>query len=120
MSTVPLVTSGMRFCEVTGRYFTSSFLPTCFSRLAMMRWHSSTWYPVYLPSPRVYDSAPDESRTPIVMTPEFLTLAMVSFACANTPPQAAATATANKTFFMQLSWFRDSRGDETENEILDR
>jgi hypothetical protein len=43
MSTVPFCTSGMRFCEVTDWYFTSSFLPAAFSRLAMMRWHSSTW-----------------------------------------------------------------------------
>jgi len=43
MSTVPFCTSGMRFCEVTETYFTSSFLPTAFSTLVTMRWHSSTW-----------------------------------------------------------------------------
>jgi hypothetical protein len=43
----------------------------------------------------------------------------VSFAWANAPPQAAATATANRTFFMQISCPR-LRGGETENEILDR
>jgi hypothetical protein len=37
------------------------------------------------------------------MEPEFFTLAMVSFAWANAPPQAAATASVNKIFFMQIS-----------------
>jgi hypothetical protein len=52
---------------------------------------------------QVYDRAPDESRTPMVTTPEALTLAMVSFAWANTVPVAAATATASRTFFMMIS-----------------
>ena len=43
MSTVPFCTRGMRFCEVTGWYLTSSFLPTAFSAAAMMRWQISTW-----------------------------------------------------------------------------
>jgi hypothetical protein len=35
-STVPFCTSGTRFCEVTGWYLVSSFLPTTFSRSLMM------------------------------------------------------------------------------------
>ena len=43
MSTVPFSVKGMRFCEVTEMYLVSNFLPTAFSRLAMMRWQISTW-----------------------------------------------------------------------------
>ena len=54
MSTVPFCTSGMRFCEVTGWYLTSSLArPSCFWMSASTLVQTSTWKPTYLPSPSV-------------------------------------------------------------------
>ena len=47
----------------------------------------------------MYDSAPEESRTPMVMVPEDLTLAMVSLDWANTP-LAKVMANPSNCFFM--------------------
>ena len=104
MSTVPFCSRGMRFCDVTGTYFTSSLRPAAFSASATMRWHTSTWKPANLLSPSVNESAPDDSRTPMVMTPEPLTLASVSLAWARALPAASVVmARASKCFFMQIS-----------------
>ena len=55
-------------------------------------WHISVWKPTYLPSPSVYDSAPDDSRAPIVIVPLSLIFFSVSaWACA-APAASAATA----------------------------
>ena len=79
MSTVPFCTSGMRFCDVTGWYLMSSLaMPSCFWMSASTRWQISMWKPANLPSPSVYDRAPDDSRTPIVTAPLSLIFDSVS------------------------------------------
>ena len=100
MSTVPFCTSGMRLAEVTSWYLTSIFLPSCLPMSSIARWHSSTWKPAYLPSPRVYDSAPEELRTPITTVPVSLIFFSVSVVCACAAKAAASSVATKRDFFM--------------------
>src|ERR1700739_1367194 len=100
MSTVPFCTSGIRLAEVTSVYLTSIFLPMVLPMSSMMRWQSSTWKPTYLPPPSVYDSAPDEPRTPMTTAPVALIFLSVSVVWACAATAAAGRVAAKRDFFM--------------------
>ena len=67
---------------------------------SIARWHSSTWKPAYLPSPSVYDSAPDEPRTPMTTEPVSLIFFSVSVVCAWAAKAAASRVATKRDFFM--------------------